>query len=228
MNHPPLIRRKHEEPEDEGWLITFADMAVLLMCFFVLLFGISTPNEEQMKKVAESLRKEGFYSQAVDAIDPYDKVKNEIALSLQRSGFDQFISASEQPSSIDIELASGAFFEVGAAILKPEAEPMLQLMAEKILPLAKHDIVIEVEGHTDDTPSRSAQYPSNWELSSARSSTVVTYLIGKGFPAAKLRAVGVAETKPKAPNRDAEGLPIPSNQDLNRRVVLKLIKGEDW
>jgi chemotaxis protein MotB len=104
---------------------------------------------------------------------------------------------------------------------------MLELVTKQILPLSKSEIVIEVEGHTDDSPVSSEQYPSNWELSSARASNVVRYLVAKGFPAHRLRAVGLAATQPKAMNRDAAGTPIPANQDLNRRVVIRMIKGED-
>ncbi len=104
---------------------------------------------------------------------------------------------------------------------------MLQMMARQILPLGKEDILIQVEGHTDDTPVSNAQYPSNWELGGGRAANVVRYFIAQGFPAAKLRAVSLGETQPKAPNRDANGNPIPANQDLNRRVVIKMIKGED-
>jgi chemotaxis protein MotB len=115
----------------------------------------------------------------------------------------------------------------GSAKFSPEALPMLEMLAGQILPLAKAEIVVSVEGHTDDSPVNSELYPSNWELSSARAANVVRFLIDKKFPPQKLRAVGLAATKPKAPNRDAAGTPILANQDLNRRVVVRMIKGED-
>lgn len=229
MSEPTTsLHRKREEPEDEGWLITFADMCVLLMCFFVLLFSISKPDEKQFEKIADALRLEGFFNDAIPTEDPYEKLKKQLTVSLGASGFDKFMAATETPTSIDVELASTAFFVAGSAKFSPEALPMLEMLAGQILPLAKAEIVISVEGHTDDSPVNSAQYPSNWELSSARASNVVRYLIDKKFPPQKLRAVGLAATKPKAPNRDAAGTPIPANQDLNRRVVVRMIKGEDW
>ncbi len=229
MNGPRTsLHRKREEPEDEGWLITFADMCVLLMCFFVLLFSISKPDEKQFEKIADALRIKGFFNDAIPTEDPYEKLKKQLTVSLGASGFDKFMAATETPTSIDVELASTAFFVAGSAKFSPEALPMLEMLAGQILPLAKAEIVISVEGHTDDSPVNSAQYPSNWELSSARAANVVRYLIDKKFPPQKLRAVGLAATKPKAPNRDAAGTPIPTNQDLNRRVVVRMIKGEDW
>lgn len=228
MRGQPVMRRKHEEPEDEGWLITFADMSVLLMCFFVLLFSVSSPDVQQIKKMAEGLRVKGFYSASIPTEDSYEKLKKQLSTSLGASGYDKFIAASENPRGINVELSSGAFFVPGSAKFTPEAMPMLEMISAQIAPLARADIRIEVEGHTDDSPVASGQFPSNWELSAARAANVVRFLIAKGFPPEKLRAVGLAATQPKAMNRDAAGAPILSNQDLNRRVVVKLIKDEDY
>ncbi len=223
----PLKRTRREEPEDEGWLITFADMSVLLMCFFVLMFSVSTPDVTQMKVVAEALRKVGFYNDAIPTEDPYQRIKKQLSMSLGASGFDKFIAIMETPKGIDVELSSGAFFVPGSANFTPEAMPMLEMINKQIQPLAKANIMIEVEGHTDDSPVSSTQYPSNWELSAARAASVVRYLAAKGFPQEKMKVVGRGATVPKAPNRDAAGSVIPANQDLNRRVVVRLIKDED-
>ncbi len=223
----PSLRRRREEPEDEGWLITFADMCVLLMCFFIILFAMSSPNAEQFKVVAQALRERGFFSDAVPTEDPFNEIREQLSQSIGVSGFDNYITAMENPKGIDIEMSSTAFFMPGSAQFSPEALPMLELIARQIMPLKETDVVIEVEGHTDDSQIESAQYPSNWELSSARASNVVRYFITKGLPPQKMRAVGLAATRPKAPNRDAAGNPIPANQDLNRRVVVKLLRGED-
>ena len=218
--------RKFEQPEDEGWLITFADMAVLLMCFFVLLFSLSTPDMKQIKGLANALSDAGFRNENMPTEDAFEKVKKSLSMSLGASGYDKFIAPSSTAHGIDVELAGAAFFEPGSAKFTAEALPMLQVIYAQIAPLAKADISIEIDGHTDDSPVSSAQFPSNWELSSARAASVVRYFISKGFPASKLRAVGLAATEPKAPDRDSEGSPIPANQDLNRRVVIRLIKDD--
>jgi chemotaxis protein MotB len=227
MTEQYSLHRKREEAEDEGWLITFADMSVLLMCFFVLLFALSTPDMKQIKMVADSLRTHGFYNSTIPPEDSYEVLRKQLVVALGTSGYDKFIAATATPHSINVELSSGAFFIPGSAKFTPDALPMLEMIASQVMPLAKSDVKIEVEGHTDDSIVASEQYPSNWELSSARASNVVRYLIAKGFPPEKLRAVGLAGTQPKAPNRDAAGTIILANQDLNRRIVVRLIKGED-
>jgi chemotaxis protein MotB len=83
---------------------------------------------------------------------------------------------------------------------------------------------IVVEGHTDNIPIYSRDFPSNWELSAARASTVVRLLESKGLPRTNLRPVGLAETEPISPNTDEQGASIPENQAKNRRIVVKILK----
>ena len=226
-NHS-LRRIVKDEPEDEGWLITFADMAVLLMCFFVLMFAMSSPDKAQFDMISKALMDEGFSSEkGVPTEDPFEILKTQLAMSLGASGYGKDIAVDASKPNIEVELASGSFFQPGTAKFSAKALPMLKLMSDQIMPLAKKDVVIQIEGHTDDGQIESAQFPSNWELSSARSSNLVRYFIAQGFPGNKLRAVGLADTQPKAPNRDAKGNPIAVNQDLNRRVVMKMLRGED-
>ncbi len=220
-------RKLHEEEDTDAWLITYADMVTLLLCFFIILFSMSSPDKTQFKKVAEALRKEGFYTSLMPAEDAYESLKQQLSLSLGASGYDQFMAVNQTPDAIEVELSSSAFFRQGSAKLTRDALPMLKLMSEQVLPLKDDDVTIEIEGHTDDRFVRSEQYPSSWELSAARAANVVRYLVAQGFPKEKLRAVGLADAHPKAPNRDTTGTPIPANQALNRRVVLKLKKGRE-
>lgn len=215
--------RKDNDDED-AWLITYADMVTLLLCFFIIMFSMSSPDATRFKKVAEALRKEGFYTSITPKEDAWEDLKQQFEMSLGASGYDQFMAVSDSPQAVDVELSSSAFFRPGSAKFTREALPMLKLMAEQLLPLKDESVTLEVEGHTDDNEIRTAQFPSNWELSAGRSANVVRYLIAQGFPAHKLRAIGRADSLPKAPNRDAKGTPIPSNQDLNRRVVVRMVK----
>lgn len=222
------LQRRKEEAEDEGWLITFADMSVLLMSFFILMFALASPDSKQlMNNISASLRQQGFYLDNVPELDPSQNLKKELSLAVAQNGYDQYIAAQENSRGVDVELASSAFFEQGSAKFSKDALPMLKIVAQQLVPLSNQDLIVEVVGHTDDSPVTSPIYPSNWELSAARSANVVRYLIANQFPAAKLRTVGAADTEPKAPNRDEAGNPLPANQNMNRRVVIKIIRGED-
>ena len=125
-----------------------------------------------------------------------------------------------------IEMNSAPFFDVGAAALSEEGVRILGELLPSLMSEEYQDYTISVEGYTDDAPIRTAQFPSNWELSSARAASVVRSLIDLGVPAERLRAVGFGETSPKMPNRNAQGDPIPENMAKNRRVVIRLEKIE--
>lgn len=219
-----MKRPRRDDEDTDAWLITYADMVTLLLCFFIIMFAISTPNGKMLKKVAEALRAEGFYMDAGVINDPYEDLRKDLSLALGASGYDQFVAISEQDDAVTMELASSSFFEKGSAKFNKQGVSMLDVIAKQIMPFANRDFEVEVEGHTDDTPIATAQFPSNWELSAGRATNVVRYLVAKGFPANKLRASGMGAAYPKAPNRDATGNPIPVNQEMNRRVVVKIHK----
>lgn len=220
-----LRRRKPEDDDSDAWLITYADMVTLLLCFFIILFSLSVPDMKQFKKVAEALRKEGFYNDLVATEDPYEQLKEQLDLSIGASGYDQFMTVSKSDKSVNVELSSSSFFLPGEAKFTRDALPRLRMISDQILPLKDSDVHIVVEGYTDDTLVKSAQFPSSWELAGGRSANVVRYLAAQGFPKDKLSAVSFGDSKPLAPNRDATGTPIPANQDLNRRVVVRMVKG---
>ncbi len=122
------------------------------------------------------------------------------------------------------EMGSAAFFDSGSANLSDAGKAILRGILGPLSAAVAEGYRIRVEGHTDDTPIDTPQFPSNWELSTARASAVVHFFLEQGIPAQRLRAVGYADTEPKVPNRDAAGNPIPANQAQNRRVVIRLEK----
>jgi chemotaxis protein MotB len=111
-------------------------------------------------------------------------------------------------------LTDQVLFDSGQAALKPAGLPLLGEIANLLNVDRRHPIV--VEGHTDNVPIASAQYPSNWELSTARATTVVRYLIGRGVNRNRLSASGYADLHPVASNATVSG------RQLNRRVEVVL------
>jgi chemotaxis protein MotB len=116
---------------------------------------------------------------------------------------------------------SEVFFDAGQAVLKPEGRAELDKLASVMAELTRQipaDIawVLRVDGHTDVRPIASAQFPSNWELSSARAIAVVQYLMSKGIPPQRLVAAGFGEFQPLDPERNDDAF------RRNRRIELKL------
>lgn len=116
---------------------------------------------------------------------------------------------------------SEVLFPSGAATLTPEGLTAMDQMADAILDLQQEipkeiDWAIQIDGHTDPRPIASSQFPSNWELSTARASSVVKYMISKGVPAERLVAAGYGEFRP------IEGGTTEEANQKNRRIELKL------
>jgi chemotaxis protein MotB len=105
-------------------------------------------------------------------------------------------------------------FEPGQATLQPTGLGILDLVTASLLPTA-HDV--SIEGHTDARPISTARYPSNWELSTARATSVLRYMLLQGFDPARISAAGYADTRPVADNATPEG------QAANRRVEIVIV-----
>ncbi len=116
---------------------------------------------------------------------------------------------------------SEVLFPSGQATMSPEGLPAMDQLAKAINELAEQippeiDWALQVDGHTDIRPIASAQFPSNWELSTARAVSVVKFLISRGVPAKRLVAAGYGEFQPIEQGNDEESL------RKNRRIELKL------
>jgi flagellar motor protein MotB len=179
--------------------------------------------EEGLNTIAQELNKE---------LEGLQKAIEAAAAAGEGAGGEQS-GASERPNghgketSPDIEVErdkrgvrlrinSRVLFGSGAAELRPEAKKVIALVAAKLKPMAVN-YLIQVEGHTDNQGIHSGQFPSNWELSTARASAVVRYLIqGQGFNSHQLSAAGFAETQPLKPNTTVQG------RNENRRIEFLL------
>jgi len=120
-------------------------------------------------------------------------------------------STKLESRGVRVSFDSRLFFHPGSAQLRPESLKAIKTVAERIKQLSKTHL-IQIEGHTDNQPI-SGKFPSNWELSTARASTVVRALIGiHGFSSNHLAAVGYADSRPLADNKTPEG------REKNRRI----------
>ncbi len=119
-----------------------------------------------------------------------------------------------------ITINDKVLFDSGSAKIKKAAYPTLNKIG-KMLKAKFYDHIIKVEGHTDNEPINTILFPSNWELSSARSSAIVRYLIGAfKFKKERMAAVGYADAQPLVENTTAE------NKQKNRRVQIIVLRNE--
>jgi chemotaxis protein MotB len=139
-----------------------------------------------------------------------ENLKAELDTKLHNQGMDQSVSTMIDMRGLVIRLNNAIFFDSGSAEIKKQSEDTLVEVAGLLNTI---DNYIRVEGHTDNVPIRRSNYPSNWELSTARAVNVVKLFIDKcNFSPDKLIAVGYGEFKPVADNATAEG------RAKNRRI----------
>jgi chemotaxis protein MotB len=145
----------------------------------------------------------------------FEHIKRELDAYAASHGFAQHVSTTIESRGLAIRvLTDSLLFPSGSATLDPQGEPLLTEIAHLLNVDSVHPIA--VEGNTDDVPVHSALFPSNWELSTARASTVVRFLISNGVQPGRLSAVGYASLRPIASNATPEG------RALNRRVEIVL------
>jgi chemotaxis protein MotB len=235
-----MSKKKHEEHENhERWLVSYADFITLLFAFFVVMYSISSVNEGRFRTVSDSIKAAlhpivsppatpvpfqvgnnkptSIVPNVIPSRDMAVRRLQQALKALQASVRPETVQITEPgDSTIVLSLPELVLFESGAATLRAEAMPFLQALAEALVEL---DRQIKVQGHTDNIPIRSAQFPSNWELSAIRAVMVVRAL-GElyGVPAQNLSAVGFADSRPVTDNQ------TPENRAKNRRVEIVVLE----
>jgi chemotaxis protein MotB len=142
---------------------------------------------------------------------------DEITLAMQEYLDGDLMQINRVGDRIEIEMKEQMLFPSGTARLTPEALKPLRALAESLKRLPSH---LQIEGHTDNIPIATADFPSNWELSAARAASVVHYLARQGIEPYRLAAVGLGEHRPIADNETARG------RAANRRVTVVILTGK--
>lgn len=233
-----------EEPREEpkagspAWMATFSDLMTQLLVFFVFLFSMSSIEQEKFERAMVSFRgafgvmsstafqvvsrsgkpQEGFYEPEKSIEErQVESMAEDLMKYVKEEGLREGVEVDENASGMVVRLTSKLVFPSGQAdSLLKESVSVLDKVAEMIKELPND---IRIEGHTDNIPIRSAKYPSNWELSSARAMTVAKFFIDKKkISPVKLSVAGYGEYKPIAPN-DTE-----INRQQNRRVEIVFLK----
>ena len=226
-------RRGRAEPEGDNpdrWLVSYADFITLLFAFFVVMYAISQINEGKYRLLSDALL-QAFKPEAAQQRPPTDDARNprspaqspqtqmdQVARDLVHALGDLIkggqVRVTESGLGIAVEINASILFESASAELAGPALPTLVTLARVLAPLPND---IQVEGHTDNTPIATAQFPSNWELSAARAGSVVRLFNANGVASVRLVAVGYADTRNIAVNETAEG------RSRNRRVTVMIL-----
>ncbi len=229
-------RKKREEEHEnvDRWMVSYADFVTLLFCFFTAMYAISNVDTGKLGKFVKSMRTafnaSSVNSQAISVIEgvqpliPADaEVESHMKEALgtfmvQSNGG---IEVKRDKRGVVISVMDKFLFEAGYAKLREEARPLVDAIAAAV---KNYPNVIRIEGHTDNIPINTSEFPSNWELSSQRAINVAKYFIKRHtMQPDMISTVGYAEYKPVASNN------TPSGRAKNRRVdivILNEVEGD--
>ncbi len=233
LNNPPTA---HDE-EENLWLVTYGDMMTLLLVFFILLSAIKTMNKVKVNDIVNSMsnafgqkklsEKEKKLLELRDSfglakkinlkeLEDLNKVFSQISAIVKTQNLEKNISMSIDNRGVIIRASESIFFKSGQAnLLKPGQKFLLKIVP--VLQNTPYNIL--VEGHTDNVPIHTARFPTNWELSVARATTVVRFFIEKcKLDPRRFIASGYAEYRPLVPNN------TPENRKKNRRVEIIILR----
>lgn len=223
-------RRRKAEQVSASWMTTYSDLVTLLLCFFVMLFAFSNLDVKKFQGIMAYFQGSRGVLDGSNVIEIPDlRDKEEIDLEKLKRALEEYASSSnldeEITVSIDergliIRFMDRVLFDPGKAELKPEAKEILDTVAEILKRDEFKDKAIKVEGHADTTPvSPKDGFPTNWELSTARATNVLRYLVEqKGIEGERISASGYSYYRPIAPNDTKE------NKAKNRRVDIVILK----
>jgi chemotaxis protein MotB len=237
---PEWVEEEPQAPDDRAWLIVYLDVFTLILSVFVMLLSYTTFAPDKYEQLTRAMT-EAMLEEPVDRIEPESEIRTESETETETETeteegildspvkeeteileerfrqaivdqeLEQSVEVSMEPGRVNLQIRDKILFALGKANLTVNGQGVLR----KLVPLLNagpHSI--SVEGHTDPIPISNLQFPSNWELSAQRATTVLRYLVRAGVPAERLRAVGYADTRPVADNSTPEG------RAMNRRVAL--------
>lgn len=245
-----MAKKHHEEEHEnhERWLVSYADFITLLFAFFTVLYATAQKDVKKEEEFQKSIRTYfrsfvdfgGLMGKFVGKGDnssiippPIDTVplegpgpenKEEITKSSEIEkgladglGSEEDTEVKRDQNGVRVTIRSKNFFDSGTALLRRDAIGKLDRIA-RILKKVRRNIIIE--GHTDDRQVKSPQFPSNWELSSARASTIIRYFVEiHGLSPSRFAAVGYADQKPLVANNTE------ANRAKNRRTDILIVEG---
>ncbi len=228
-----------ENEEQASWLLVFADMMTLLLVFFILLYTLSSFETGKYKTAISKLKTEienkseltafaelmempetidtqiiieditGLRSRKENLIQNIDKLAD-------KGGKTNDIATHVLKGKIIIQIKGKALFKSSKAELSKDFLPLLDEIVKVLFDYPEYNI--NIKGHTDDIPISTAIFPSNWELSAVRATSVLKHLIKRGIKPERLTATGYGKILPLVANDSEE------HRALNRRIEFVLEK----
>lgn len=195
------------------WVVSYADFVTMLLALFMVMFAVSQNVTKYQEKIITDNNLKVSQNAEAAGVSDIDKVYELLNDKLAQNNS---IKVLKETRGLVVRMNDSILFDEGSAIIKLNATKTLEEIIES---LTKIDNKILVEGHTDSTPINTKNFPSNWELSTARATNIISYVVRTGkISPCRLSAAGYGEFMPIADNTSSGG------RLLNRRVDIIILK----
>jgi chemotaxis protein MotB len=240
-------KEHHEEHMDESWLIPYADILTLLLALFIVLFASAQVDQKKFDQMAYAFNAAFSGSPSLfdsnraiapelDAAKPNQsttenssdqaQMKETVQLLEIKKQMDKYIQNNNLSGDLNtmltedglmIRIKDSALYTSGSAELRPESLRLGEEIGKLLVPLSQK---IVISGHTDNMPINTRAFPSNWELSAARSINFMKFLLTKekSLQPEKFSAIGYSEYRALQPNDTEDG------RSKNRRVEILIMR----
>lgn len=179
---------------------------------------IDFENTERNSASPVSLEESGADQPKIKEVNQNDKLAEDISKVVAEAGLQDTVTVKSSSRGVLMQVQGQVFFSSGNAAMKPESHTFLDEVARLI---ATSEYNVSIEGHTDDTPINTPEFPSNWELSTARAISTLRYMVENArIDPGRLSSAGFADTRPIVPNDTEE------HQRQNRRVEFVMYKDD--
>ena len=202
--------------EDQNWLITLSDLLSLLLVFFIIFFALSrVPGKKKEALIHQ--QPSPVVSASIsnsEPNNPMESIQKDMQNAVTGLGMDDQVIIQAREQEILITMKENVTFHTGEAEILKGSEPIRNTIAQIVQRYPSFKV--EIDGHTDDQPINTRRFPSNWELSVARATSVLKYCHKLGLDPARFTITGNAEQRPLSPNS------TPELRAQNRRVEIRL------
>ena len=243
-----MAKKKHEAPHEEengeAWLLPYSDLMTLLLALFIALFAISQTDQQKLTQMAQAFSSAfnmggpSFFNQAgpnpsmqrqifsnedagnaayIQENQALEDIQHQLEEYIRQNELQDQLSTQLEEEGLMIRIKEKALFPSGSAELVAESQRIGPIVAGLLASIPER---VLISGHTDNVPINTAQFPSNWELSSTRALTFMKFLlsINSNLNPARFSAIGYSEYRPIATNETEEG------KQQNRRVEILIAR----
>lgn len=212
--------KKSKVQKGEGlWLLSFADLCVILMSFFVLLLSFSSLDKKKYDHVRSGMKT--MQAKKPDNTDTLATMAKKINQVIVDKQLKQAVTVRYDVSGLAIEFKDAMLFDVGAATTNVKTEKMIGQVME-VIAGAPGNYQLVIEGHTDDVPTTGPKFHSNWELASARSISLLDTFRARGVAETRMSVLAYAHTRPKVAIAGLKGAALTKARAANRRVIIRI------